>query len=55
MIGAGDGGAPDAAIVHQSPFAHPELDHAIQCAAVDVELTAEFVQIKRALCVFDRV
>jgi len=52
--GAYDGCLPgDSRIVCQSPFAHPELDHAIQHTAVNIQAAAKFIEIERRVSLLD--
>ncbi len=42
-------------VIHQPPFLHPELDHAIQGAAFHTQPTAEFTEMQGAVGGFDFV
>lgn len=42
-------------VIHQASFLHPEPDHAIQGAAFDAQLAAEFTELHRAIGRFNFV
>jgi hypothetical protein len=47
--------APDERAVSESAFAHPEGNHPIQCAPLDAQSAAQFIELQRLFCLFECV